>query len=82
MLLVSSKQEPKQLRKTIIMLLKSGTANEIKKLNYISSYTLVDKKIEKKQEKLLAINFNREKREKLKKLISSQEWLTIISQDF
>ena len=79
MLLVSSNQEPKQLRKTIIMLLKSWTATEIKKLNYISSYKLVDKKIEKKQEKLLAINFEAGKAEKLKKLLSSQEWLTIIS---
>jgi hypothetical protein len=69
MLLVSSTQEPKQLRKTIIMLLKSGTATEIKKINYISSFQLVDKKIIKTQEKLLAITVEESKKQKLLSLI-------------
>lgn len=40
MLLISTPIDHKSIRQLITMLLKSDTATEIKKLNYVASYTL------------------------------------------
>jgi len=68
-ILINFPNDGKQIRKFITALLKSQTATEIKRLNYISSYTLIDQKIKKKEEKLLVIFFQAEKETKLKNLI-------------
>ena len=46
----------RKLRKLITWLLKAKLATEIKKLNYVQSYTLIDDGIVKKQEKLVYIS--------------------------
>jgi uncharacterized protein involved in tolerance to divalent cations len=45
----------RKLRKLILGLLKAKLATEIKRLNYVQSYTLVNEHIEKKEEKLIVI---------------------------
>lgn len=55
MILVSCPYDGRKVRQLITMLLKSGVATEIKRLNYVQSYTLNDKSIKKQEEKLLLI---------------------------
>lgn len=55
MILVSCPYDGRKIRQLITMLLKSGAATEIKRLNYAQSYTLNDKSIKKQEEKLLLI---------------------------
>jgi len=64
MLIFSWPYEGKKLRPIIMALLKSNTATEIKKLNYVSSYALVDWKLSKKQEKLIVVILEEKNREK------------------
>lgn len=45
----------RKLRQTITGLLKSGLTSEVKRLNYIKSYTLKEGKLHKQEEKLLRI---------------------------
>jgi uncharacterized protein involved in tolerance to divalent cations len=45
----------RKLRKLILGLLKAKLATEIKRLNYVQSYRLVNANIEKKEEKLIFI---------------------------
>ncbi len=45
----------RELRKIINILLKSSLATEIKKMNYIQSFSLIDKKIIKSEQKILRI---------------------------
>ncbi|MEI6425732.1 MAG: hypothetical protein WCO66_00085 [Candidatus Absconditabacteria bacterium] len=55
MILVSCPYDGRKVRQLITMLLKSGAATEIKRLNYAQSYTLNDKTIKKQEEKMLLI---------------------------
>lgn len=59
----------RQLRHVITALLKSEAAIEIKKINYCTAYTLQDRKINKKEEKLLVIFFEDNQQKKLENLI-------------
>jgi uncharacterized protein involved in tolerance to divalent cations len=45
----------RKLKKLITWLLKAHLATEIKRINYLQSYTLQENKIVKKEEKLIAI---------------------------
>ncbi|NOZ44253.1 MAG: hypothetical protein GXP45_03860 [bacterium] len=72
--------EQQKLRQFITMLLKSQTATQIKKINYISNYQLQEKKIIKTQEKLLAIFYSEKKEEKLLSLLNLKPEIQIISQ--
>ncbi|MDD3262252.1 MAG: hypothetical protein PHR61_00230 [Candidatus Absconditabacteria bacterium] len=55
MLLASCPSDGRKLRYLINGLLKSGLVQEIKRINYVKSYYLIEKTIEKKEEKLLII---------------------------
>lgn len=50
------KWNPRELRKIIVTILKSWTANNIKRVNYVQNYSLKEKNIEKSEEKILLIN--------------------------
>lgn len=52
-MLISFPNDGRKLRKLITGVLKAKLATEIKRMNYIQSYTLGEKSIEKKEEKLL-----------------------------
>ena len=59
-ILFSYKWTPRELKKIIIAILKSWTADCIKKLNYVQNYTLKEKSIEKAEEKILLIHTENE----------------------
>jgi hypothetical protein len=48
----------RELRKIILAILKSWVADEIKRFNYIQSYSFKEKGIEKTEEKILLIHTN------------------------
>ncbi|MDD2536926.1 MAG: hypothetical protein PHU61_00305 [Candidatus Absconditabacteria bacterium] len=66
-MLISFPNDGRKLKKLIIGLLKSGLTSEIKRLNYIESYTLQEGKIEKKPEKI--ISFSTEHSEKVEQFL-------------
>lgn len=71
----------KQLRQIITILLKSGVAQKVTKLNYVHSYTLnPEKKIIKTQEKMLMIYVLDSSYEKFIILMKKQWGLEIVSQ--
>lgn len=49
------KWKSRDFRKSIVALLKSWLAIEIKKMNYVHSFTIKDNKVEKVEEKLVII---------------------------
>lgn len=55
MILVSCPYDGRKVRQLITMLLKSWAATEIKRLNYVQSYTFNNKSIKKQEEKILLI---------------------------
>ncbi|MFA7717175.1 MAG: hypothetical protein WC875_00480 [Candidatus Absconditabacterales bacterium] len=59
----------RKLRQLITGLLKSGLAQEVRRMNYIKSYKLVDGKIQKNEEKILRIDHKKEDTEKLQKFL-------------
>ena len=59
----------RKLRQLITWLLKSGLSQEIRRMNYVKSYRLVDGKIQKAEEKILRIDHKKEDTEKLKKFL-------------
>jgi|GEM_PF-5440641 len=46
-------------------MLKSGMATEIKRINYVKSYSLVENKVSKLDEKILWVFYEVEKKDKL-----------------
>ena len=50
----------RNLRKIIVALLKSWFATEIKKVNYVQNFVLVDTKLEKTEMKMLVISTENE----------------------
>lgn len=53
---ISCTNDWRKIRHLITALLKSWVTNEIKKINYIKSYEIIEGKISKKEEKLLRID--------------------------
>jgi len=45
----------RELRKVINIILKSNLATEVKKMNYIQSFSLIENKIKKSEQKILRI---------------------------
>jgi len=62
------KWKSRDLRKNILILLKSWFASEVKKMNYVHSFTIKDNKIEKNEEKIVIISTENE--EKLMNFLS------------
>lgn len=62
----------RKLRQLITGLLKSGMAQEVVRINYVKSYTLVEGKIQKKEEKILQIYYKDDQEEKIKNFIKKQ----------
>ncbi|MDR2541784.1 MAG: hypothetical protein LBD11_08880 [Candidatus Peribacteria bacterium] len=54
-MLISFPNDGRKLKKLITGVLKAKLALEIKRMNYLQSYTLVENTVEKKEEKLLWI---------------------------
>ena len=52
----------RDLRKIIVVLLKSWYATEIKKVNYVQNFVLVDAKLEKIEMKMLIISTENDKK--------------------
>ena len=52
----------RDLRKIIVALLKSWFATEIKKVNYVQNFVLVDTKLEKTEMKMLVISTENEEK--------------------
>jgi hypothetical protein len=70
MLLASCPSDWRKLRYLINWLLKSWLVQEIKRINYVKSYCLIEKTIEKKEEKLLIIVWL--DNEKIKQFVQKQ----------
>lgn len=70
MVLASCPSDWRKLRYLINWLLKSWLVQEIKRINYVKSYCLIEKTIEKKEEKLLIILWL--DNEKIKQFIQKQ----------
>lgn len=70
MLLASCPSDWRKLRYLINWLLKSWLVQEIKRINYVKSYYLIEKTIEKKEEKLLIIVWL--DNEKIKQFVQKQ----------
>jgi hypothetical protein len=62
----------RKLRQLVTGLLKSGMAQEVLRINYVKSYTLVGGKIQKQEEKILQIFSDPEQEEKIKNFIKKQ----------
>ena len=78
-LFLSFENNWKLLKNHIKALLHSGIAENIKRFNYVKSYTLKDKKIIQNEEKILLISFDPEKLEKLKEFAKKNNF-TIVSE--
>lgn len=50
----------RDLRKIIVVILKSWLAKEVNKINYVQNFGLLDKNIEKREVKILFINTDNE----------------------
>jgi len=59
----------KQLRRLITALLRSWAVTEIKRFNYIKSYKLIGKKIQKEEQKVLRLNFDPQNKNKVTTLL-------------
>jgi cell fate (sporulation/competence/biofilm development) regulator YmcA (YheA/YmcA/DUF963 family) len=53
----------------IIQLLKSGLVKEIKRINYVKSYKIVESKVISNQEKIIWIDLKLENKDKVLKVI-------------
>jgi len=69
MFLVSYPNDWRKLRYLINEILKSWSANEVKRINYVKSYKLVDWKITKQEEKVLLIYFSEKQKTRLESLL-------------
>jgi len=69
----------RKLRKLITGLLKSQLVSEVKRLNYVQSYRLIDERIEKSEEKLLRLHTEQEDKVKafLEKNFSEAKLFTL-----
>lgn len=77
-LIVNYKGDSKQLRHIIMKLIKSGLCSEIKKMNYVSSFTLDEaKKVIKSQEKILILSYDEKNKEKLEKVVGESGMVVI-----
>ena len=56
------KWKSRDLRKSIVALLKSWLAIEIKRMNYVHSFAIKDNKVEKVEEKLVIISTENEEK--------------------
>jgi len=54
------KGTPRELKKIILLILKSWTVDNIKRINYIQDYSFNEKKIKKVEEKILLIHTKNE----------------------
>jgi hypothetical protein len=61
----------RKLKNLILALLKSELASEVRKINYVKTYKLVDWKIDKQESKLLLIVWN-DNKQKIEALIKKQ----------
>ena len=60
----------RKLRQMITGLLKSWLVQEVQRMNYIKSYTLVDNKIKPEEIKIVELFHKAENQEKIEKMIS------------
>jgi len=60
----------RKLKQMITWLLKSWLVQEVQRMNYIKSYTLVDNKIKPEEIKLIEVFHKPEQQEKIEKMIS------------
>ena len=56
------KWKSRELRRIIVALLKSWFVSEIKKVNYVQNFVLVDTKLEKTEMKMLVMSTENEKK--------------------
>lgn len=69
-LIVAYTWKGRECRRFLQSLLLSGAADEIKKINYVHNYTVMNKKLTKNEEKLLIISYKEEQQSKLDALIN------------
>ena len=69
MFLISYPNDWRKLRYLINEILKSWSANEVKRINYSKSYKLNEWKISKQDEKILLISFQENQKAKLESLL-------------
>lgn len=72
MLTISCNIDGRKIRQLINWLLKSWVVNEVKRLNYVKSYSLKDWKILKSEEKILLIDFDEKNKSKLEQFLNKQ----------
>jgi hypothetical protein len=70
----------RELRKIILATLKSWVADEIKRFNYVQSYSVKEKNIEKTEEKILLIHTKEE--DKLLDFLSNFQQIEKININF
>lgn len=80
MLIFFYKNDGRKLKQIITWLLKSWAATNIRRLNYLQSYTLHDNKIQKVEEKAVLVQFSPENQNKVESLLKKSdinEWKII-----
>ena len=73
MLIFFYKNDGRKLRQIITWLLKSWAATNIRRLNYLQSYTLHEGKIQKTEEKAVLVEFSPEKKDKVESLLKKSD---------
>ncbi|MFA5748330.1 MAG: hypothetical protein WC872_04455 [Candidatus Absconditabacterales bacterium] len=68
-MIVSFNNDGRKLKQMIIQLLKSGLVKEIKRINYVKSYKIVESKVISNQEKIIWIDLKLENKDKVLKVI-------------
>ncbi|MCX6824314.1 MAG: hypothetical protein NT085_04255 [candidate division SR1 bacterium] len=73
MLIFFYKNDGRKLKQIITGLLKSGAATKIRRINYAQSYTLLDNKIQKTEEKAVFIEYVPENEKKIEALVKKSD---------
>ena len=73
MLIFFYKNDGRKLKHIITELLKSWAATEIKRINYIQSYTLHEKNIQKTEEKAVLVDYLPENLKKVEAILIKKE---------
>ncbi len=73
MLIFFYKNDGRKLKHIITWLLKSWAATNIRRLNYIQSYSLHEDKIQKTEEKAVIVEFTAENKWKIESLLKKSD---------
>ncbi len=73
LLLINYSNNSRDLKKIINQILKKNLANEVKRLNYVKSYKLIDNKVTKREEKLVLVDTEEDKLQEIRKIFKNKD---------